>query len=241
MQIEDIIVPLDGSVAAERVLKAAADLARAAGARIHLVAVVGNDCEAEHAGRYLGRLAAGFEQEVDVVVRTGDPAGEILALAASLSEPLVLLGTHGVGGDARVLLGKTAAAVVAAARVPVMLIETLQADLDRSTDGRVVLLAPEAAEAALWYAVELATLTGPRPRLERLSGSDDRALGQALLGADLAVVATDRAEGIPPELLRALAAGRLRGRALPVVKLGPAALSQAAAKSEGPAARFVLG
>lgn len=226
MHIENIIVPLDGSAAAERVLNLATGFARGTGTRIHLFTVVKNDGEVEHTRRYLGRLAATLERETDGVVRVGDPATEILTFASTVSGPLILLGTHGAGGEARVLLGRTAGTILAAARIPVMLVDTLQPDSDQQAEGRVVLLTREAAEVAVWYALELATQVGLRPRLERISGPDFPGLSRALLDADLVVLATDQAEGIPPELFRALAAGRLRGRALPVVKLGPAVLSQ---------------
>ena len=53
-------------------------------------------------------------------IEKGDPAIEILCVAEELPADLIVLGTHGRSGVARMLLGSVAARVVASARCPVM-------------------------------------------------------------------------------------------------------------------------
>ncbi len=233
MPVKNIIVPLDGSVAAEQVLKMAEELAQATGAKVYLVGVAPSPEATRQVEEYLNRKAQALSAETEVVVRSGDPVDEILTVAGALAEPLLLLAAHGAGATARVLLGRTAAALVAAVRIPAMVIDTLLPA--PKGNGRAALLLPgrEQAEEAVWYAAELAAWLTARPRLEVLSSPDDGNLGHALLDSDLTVVVTDQAEGIPLELLQALAAGLVRGEAVRVVKLGPAALG----KGQAPAGR----
>ena len=70
------------------------------------------------------RLFAGREGApgvaIDAVVREGNPAGEVLNLAASVKADLVILGTHGRSGFERLLLGSVAEKVLRKASCPVM-------------------------------------------------------------------------------------------------------------------------
>ncbi len=230
MQVKNVIVPLDGSVVAERALSLVRNLVGRDRLRVWLVRVVDSPGAAAEAEQYLAAVVGKVGPQTEAVVRTGEVAGEILALAGELDHPLVVLGTHGHGAEARVLLGRTAATVVAAARVPVMLVETLAANSGGNRGGRVVLLVcGREVEPAVWYAAELGRYLGSGFRVEVVSGPDYPGLGPALLEADLAVVATDLAEGIPAELLRVLAAARVRDQAVPVLKLGPTALARSRA------------
>jgi len=226
MTLKNIIVPLDGSVAAEQVLRVAAELAQAVGAKVYLVGVALSPEAIRQVGKYLSRKAQDLSAETEVIVRSGDPVDEILTVASQLAEPLLLLAAHGTGATARVLLGRTAAALLAAARIPAMAVDTLLPAPKR--DGRVAILLPdqEQAKDAIWYAAELAAGLSAQPRLEVLTGPDDGNLGYALLDSDLTVVVTDRSEGIPRGVLQALAAGVVRGEAVPVVKLGLAAIAK---------------
>jgi nucleotide-binding universal stress UspA family protein len=57
---------------------------------------------------------------VKTVVREGDPASEIVAVANEEQADLILLATHGYGGFRRFLLGSVAAKVLADSPVPVL-------------------------------------------------------------------------------------------------------------------------
>jgi len=64
--------------------------------------------------------ARGAGLHVRVVLRTGVPHEEILALAADEKADLVVIGTHGRGGINRALLGSVADRVVRLAPCPVL-------------------------------------------------------------------------------------------------------------------------
>src|SRR5581483_8312860 len=136
MMFRTILVPLDGSAAAERALPVAATLAGRGGARLLLVQVAdalvlaGEDpSEAEalavaEAREYLARVAeriAGQGVAVETAAPFGPPAEEILAESRLRAADLVVLTTHGHTGPGRSLYGGVAEAVLAHSPVPVLL------------------------------------------------------------------------------------------------------------------------
>jgi nucleotide-binding universal stress UspA family protein len=124
---ERILVPLDGSDTAEAALAYVAllpsDRARLLAVecdRVDLSAVctAARDCKA-----YLEALAAPLRdhgRDVDTLVAFGNPAEQILALAAAAD--LVVMGSHGHGGVRRFVLGSVADEVARHAPVPVMIV-----------------------------------------------------------------------------------------------------------------------
>lgn len=144
-----IIVPLAGEEAVtgmcEAAIPVAQALAKRTGASLTLVSVVfaavadlPGDEElkgAERRGRdefrdrfaereaYVERCAARIEDTpVETIVRIGDPAREILALADETTDPLIVMSTHGRRGLRRVLLGSVAFQVVRDATCPVVVV-----------------------------------------------------------------------------------------------------------------------
>jgi nucleotide-binding universal stress UspA family protein len=139
-----VVVPLDGSALAERALADAEDLARLAGAPLHLVRVVdpnrldhfGLDKfvtpsalgekvgEAERAAAaYLEQIGGTFRERapsVDAEVRRGTAAMGIVAVVQP--GDLIVMSTHGRSGPGRWLLRSVAEAVVRQAPVPVLLV-----------------------------------------------------------------------------------------------------------------------
>ncbi len=71
----------------------------------------------------------------------GDPASEIVKLADGTAADLIVLGTHGRGGLARLLMGSVAEAVMRKARCPVVTVKALRS-ADRATGA--VAAAPSA-------------------------------------------------------------------------------------------------
>jgi nucleotide-binding universal stress UspA family protein len=127
--VDDILVPLDGSPLAEQVLAPAAELARVMGARCHLLQVVepttsGEQAEKAQAEAYLQRIAAGLrEQGLEVRARAvfaWDAAGAILAEADEQGSKLIALATHGRGGLEWLMLGSVADQLVRRAPTPVL-------------------------------------------------------------------------------------------------------------------------
>ncbi len=131
-----MVVGLDGSSAAEGVLRDAADLARATGATLHVVAVKSPKPRLTiHPGDAFPVPEEDprpyVEAAADVLaakgllalptVRVGDAADEILALARETGAGLICLTTHGRTGLARQLLGSVAESVLRDAPCPVLL------------------------------------------------------------------------------------------------------------------------
>lgn len=141
-----ILVPLDGSVAAELALGEAARVARATGARLLLLTVTLSPAMIAEIGMDAVWLTSAFAQqdqelaaaldatvrrvaapdlEVRTAIRTGDPATEILAACAAEHADLIVMSTQGRSGLDRVLLGSVALKVVRHASLPVLLVRAL--------------------------------------------------------------------------------------------------------------------
>jgi nucleotide-binding universal stress UspA family protein len=134
-----ILVPTDGSDAAEAAMEHAVGLAETFGAELRLLHVVDTrryDTSIESAvdplerdgERYLDRLLTMAEgtavPAVTADVETGRPARAILAYADENEVDLVVMGTRGEGGLARRLLGSVTEYVVTHADVPVHVVPT---------------------------------------------------------------------------------------------------------------------
>lgn len=98
-----VLVGTDGSVTAGRAVQRAAALARRLGARL-LVAYVG---DAELGRTVLDGVVAlhGRDLEIDGRLLTGDPADALLGLAEVEGVDLIVVGSKGMTGAQRFLLG----------------------------------------------------------------------------------------------------------------------------------------
>ncbi|HEV8310281.1 MAG TPA: universal stress protein [Methylomirabilota bacterium] len=143
MRRKRILVPLDGSPGSEVALFHAAELARAERATLHLLhvtapvrATVAPDGRvlayadqvaarvAQDVRAYLTEAAAAVSDvDVELAVRFGDPADEILWEAKSGRIDLIAMATHRRTGLRRLVMGSVAERVVRAAPVPVLLME----------------------------------------------------------------------------------------------------------------------
>ena len=137
-----ILVPLDGSDLAAKVLSQAEDLARVYNAQLVLLTVgsaeVGEIGESSPeaateavarlpAVKYLQQTAAALQAKnlnATWVYKQGTPAHEIMAYAADRQMDLIIMATPGAGEIAW-LLGSVAQRVVSHAPVPVLLIRVL--------------------------------------------------------------------------------------------------------------------
>jgi nucleotide-binding universal stress UspA family protein len=132
--IEKVLVPLDGSLLAERALPYAMDLARATGARLTLLRVtlapaLSSRPEAENdATAYLkvtGDVvrAEGLEVETRIYHRYLEDVGQAVTNYVREQRPdLIVMSTHGRGGLGRLLYGSVADGVMRQAMAPVLLI-----------------------------------------------------------------------------------------------------------------------
>jgi len=141
-KIRTILVPLDGSAGSEAVLPAVEDLARAEGAKVHLLHVASTQVDAvvvdgrvvvycdqeaerirQEALSYLQKAARAIPGvTVELAVRFGDPADGIVREVESADADLVAMATHRRTGVRRLLKGSVAEKVERIAKVPVLLV-----------------------------------------------------------------------------------------------------------------------
>ncbi|HEX3030763.1 MAG TPA: universal stress protein [Bacillota bacterium] len=136
-----ILVPVDGSANSVRALKTAHSMAEQYGAEITLVNVVslptGNAAFASELGVIPGNVVEALEKEAEAmlakaseefaelavtkVVRTGNPAGEILQELKN-GYDLVIMGSRGLGTVQGFLMGSVSDKVTHYAKCTVMLV-----------------------------------------------------------------------------------------------------------------------
>jgi nucleotide-binding universal stress UspA family protein len=141
-----VLCALDFSDLAPRVLKHAAGIAGACGARLTVLAAVGGDthaAEATLAGLLRDALPAGAtylgKPRVRVVrVTQGQPADAILEMAREDTD-LIVTGTHGKSGVSRWLLGSTSAMVLELTTCPTLLVPPGTLDIVTLTPGEATL------------------------------------------------------------------------------------------------------
>jgi nucleotide-binding universal stress UspA family protein len=119
-----IVVPLDGSAFAERAIRPACSIAtRLEQARVLLVSCVPDDFDA--AQHELDDRARLYGEVVDIgtrIVRTGDPAEVILAIAATEPDGILCMATRGKGAVRAAVLGSVSTQVVRRSTEPLILI-----------------------------------------------------------------------------------------------------------------------
>jgi nucleotide-binding universal stress UspA family protein len=133
--IERIVVPLDGSLAAEAILPQVRRVLHRSDSEIILVqavpvpmvenAIVLAEAQIGAAREYLlGQVERLAKQGVRVkhVLRVGAPVGVILEVAESEKATMIALATHGATGLKRFLLGSIAEDVIRNSPVPVLLV-----------------------------------------------------------------------------------------------------------------------
>lgn len=179
-----IIVPLDGSKAAESALVYAAAIP---GDRVVLLAclpaqneflsrtVTGGEGSASRqlwasTNGYLEQQSGSLNRqgrEVDLLVETGDPAEIILKTATA--DDLIVMTTHGAGAGTRVVFGSVADRVVRHAVCPVLVVRGGDRPVIAAPISRIVvpLDGSDRSEAAVPLAIELATDLGVPVRLLR--------------------------------------------------------------------------
>lgn len=144
-----VVVPLDGSELAESVLPQVAEVIRARGSQVYLLAVApltGRTARAivdlpamstpEQRQRierellaYLQIVSAKLQQvvgDVQKVARFGRPADEIIAFAGEVDADLIAMTTHGRSGIGRWVFGSVAERVLRGATCPVLLVRAGQ-------------------------------------------------------------------------------------------------------------------
>ena len=172
--IETLLVPLDGSKLAEAATPLARLIAERAEVPLYLLRVIDPESTVDderQAMRDLEDEARRLHLEAKPKMLVGAPADQILAEAASLSHPLIIMTTHGRSGLGRWAFGSVSDRVVHGAEAPVLL---LRSDVEPpdSTGFRRILVPLDGsalAEAALPYAMALARLFAAPLHLVRVA------------------------------------------------------------------------
>src|SRR5689334_21075740 len=118
-----LLVPLDGSSQAATALQPARAVAEATGGAITLLRVPGSHSESDcqKASSYLASVAQELHAAntpVDIVVRPGEPAQEILALARARHCDLIVMATNAPGPRSMTILTSVGRWVLANSPAP---------------------------------------------------------------------------------------------------------------------------
>lgn len=138
LKIKTIVVPTDFSENANQALAVARSLARDHGAKLIVVHIplpppsdlhnylslssltmIRDECEE----RLRKNIAFIHDVEVEIRVDIGDPGPNIVSIATQCDAGLIVMGTHGLTGLTRILLGSVAEFVMRNAPCPVMTIK----------------------------------------------------------------------------------------------------------------------
>lgn len=145
LKIEDvkrILIPIDGSNYSMRAAQLGIGLAKVLSAEIHVIYVIDtvileaiSEVEekvvvekelkdnAERYVNYVSKLAQQEGLSVNSVIVKGQPHDQIVNLAKSQGINLIIMGTHGQRGAARILLGSVAERVIEYAPCPVLVVQ----------------------------------------------------------------------------------------------------------------------
>lgn len=116
-----ILVPLDGSAYSEEILPHAKGIARAAGAALTLLRVVGEESKIPAAREYVEALARDLDAEGKVSLSKTDVTSAILEEASRDPPALVAMSSHGRTGILEALVGSVALGVVRKSGQPILL------------------------------------------------------------------------------------------------------------------------
>jgi len=147
--IKTILVPTDFSDASIAAQHYAEGLAEAFGSRVHLLHVVQDPYVQPWAAEAFGVSLAGVLERweddargqlqqlagnasLECITRVGHPFVEILSYAAEHKVDLIVMGTHGRGPVAHMLLGSVAERVVRKAPCPVLTVRPAETRQERS-------------------------------------------------------------------------------------------------------------
>jgi nucleotide-binding universal stress UspA family protein len=144
--IKSIVVGSDGSDTAAVAVRNAAELAKSLGARLHVVSayrplsgvrVAGADADPEYTGQAVSPtvsvdavldgvagIARAMGVEADCYARTGNPAEAILDVAEEQGADLIVVGSKGMHGSRRFLLGSVPDKVSHHASCNVLIVRT---------------------------------------------------------------------------------------------------------------------
>ncbi len=173
-----ILLATDGSEAADLAARAASDLSNKSGAELHVVHAW-HDVPTPH---FRSFVRAQLEQEAEEVLqkqlerieqsggtvaeahlREGRTVDEILDLSEELEVGLLIVGSRGLGGVGRILLGSVSEGIVHHARRPVLVVPGGQDAWPAGTQSSSTVDAVLATGASLGNTKSAQPLTSPAP------------------------------------------------------------------------------
>ncbi len=174
MNVNAIIVPIDGSELSERAIGLGLAFAQAYDARLVLVHVLEEPIALDllpslvipdrfQAEAYLRRLADALPDDVEVttLVLRGNPVDTLLELTEEDPETMLVVSTHGRSGLGRLMLGSVADKVLRGATVPVALVRGAGTPRVKALHTLLVPLDTSSySETALPLAIDLARKSG---------------------------------------------------------------------------------
>jgi len=126
VNIDTLVVPVDGSPMAEEVLPHVTAMSKAMGAKVSLVRVATSQDGQAEAREYLDQVSERLRQEgvssVEGQVLRGEPAGALLDMLQSSPRTMVTMTTRGRSGLERWVLGSVSERVVRYSGTPVLIV-----------------------------------------------------------------------------------------------------------------------
>jgi nucleotide-binding universal stress UspA family protein len=157
-----ILLATDGSAQAASAARTAADIATMTGSELHVVLVESSTAYVGMGPPEIADIPAPVQEEFDqeaqrlldtqvrqieadggtvaqAHLRVGRSDAEIVALAEELGSGLVVMGSRGLGGIRRALMGSVSDSVVRHAHCPVLVVRTEQPPRENESDPDMVL------------------------------------------------------------------------------------------------------
>jgi len=169
-----VLVALDGSKNAEKVLPYVEPLLRKGPGRALLLQVLPPGAEAPEAAAqaYLREISARFSKhkiKSDAEIVHGDPAVAIVRVAEKIKAGLVAFTSHGQGGLAQWVFGSVAQKILRGCSRPLLVVRALEASGGKVKNILVPLDGAIGSEAILPHALELARAYGAPVELLHVS------------------------------------------------------------------------
>jgi nucleotide-binding universal stress UspA family protein len=136
VQLGTVVVGLDGSDNASRALAFAGDLAQRAGSRVIVAHAAGGSTTIEAKELHLSPVATAVQEQVerwcaplhqreidhDIAIKQGDPRNVLREIVAEHDADLLVVGSHGGGRVAHLVLGSVASSLAQHSKVPVTIV-----------------------------------------------------------------------------------------------------------------------
>lgn len=123
-KVDVVLCPVDQSEMSVRALTYALKLAEAHGARLHVLQVAEAEAPEPDEARLRELVAPALADglTVDIHIRQGNVARQILVEAETLGASLIVMGSHGRSGFERLMLGTVTSRVLHTAKCPVLVV-----------------------------------------------------------------------------------------------------------------------